>query len=376
MNATTGAGNWLSASATVADGKVFIRNGFRLNYALNATTGDIMWTYDGRYNIGTPGQLGGVVQYMPMLYKYGFVYFNDFYGITCLNATDGKEFWHSYRSRENLASWSSYGYQRIYTVTEFGSLYVLDALTGDTLSYYDFNPASQMRSMPVPYNGSLYIGTFDGSLYCFGEAPAVQVAGPAMATTTTVTVTPNSQILGRQVAFGGMVEAQSTGIPVKVHLTAIDPNDNYQDIATPTCDESGFYTAKWTPPVPGAYVVTAKFEGDQYFSASSAKAMFVVSDPAATQATVSVDEIVRRVIAAFPSIPAGVSADEVAQKVVANLPANPTADQIAQAISNQLSAKPASVPAEYTIAAIIIILVAVIAAVARITGVYLIRKRK
>jgi len=171
LDKTPGWGFYLLASATVADGMVFVRNGLRLNYALNSTTGETIWTYDGKYNPGTPFQLGGVTQFMPMLYKYGKLYFNDFYGITCLNAANGSEIWHTWLSRENLAQGLSYSYQRIYTVTEFGVLYVIDAISGKKLSYYECCPArSQLHCMPVPYNSSLYVGANDWNMYCFGEA--------------------------------------------------------------------------------------------------------------------------------------------------------------------------------------------------------------
>jgi outer membrane protein assembly factor BamB len=167
------------ASATVAEGMVFLRQPMRLNYALNATTGEIIWTYDGKFNPGTPNQLGGVHQYMPMLYKYGLLYFNDFYGVTCLNASSGKEIWYSYLSRENLAQSLTYAYNRIYTVTEFGVLYVLDAVTGSKLSYYEFSPSrSQLHSMSVPYNGSLYVGSSDSYMYCFGDARVMAASAP------------------------------------------------------------------------------------------------------------------------------------------------------------------------------------------------------
>ncbi len=180
LDKTPGSGYYMLASATVAEGKVFVRNGLRLNYALNATTGDTIWTYDGEYNPGTPFQLGGVTQFMPMLYKYGKLYFNDFYGITCLDASNGTKIWHTWLSRENLAQGLSYSYQRIYTVNEFGVLYVLDALSGAKLSYYEFVPArSQLHCMPVPYNGSLYVGANDWNMYCFGEARLMPAAEPS-----------------------------------------------------------------------------------------------------------------------------------------------------------------------------------------------------
>jgi outer membrane protein assembly factor BamB len=206
LDKSIGYGFYLLASATVADGKVFVRNGLRLNYALDENTGQILWTYDGQYNPGTPNQLGGVTQFMPMLYKYGRLYFNDFYGITCLNASDGTKIWSNWLSRENLAQGLSYSYQRIYTVTEFGVLYVIDALSGEKLSYYEFSPLrSQLHCMPIPYNGNLYVGTNDWNMYCFGDArimsagaatpqaqtlSSLQVQAPSIVTPSTPASTP------------------------------------------------------------------------------------------------------------------------------------------------------------------------------------------
>ncbi len=97
------------------------------------------------------------------------LYLNDYYGISCLNATDGTEIWYTWLSRENLVQGLTYSYQRIYSVNEIGVVYVLDASTGQKLSYYEFG-AYQMHGAPTPYNGNLYIGCNDWNLYCFGEA--------------------------------------------------------------------------------------------------------------------------------------------------------------------------------------------------------------
>jgi outer membrane protein assembly factor BamB len=179
-------GNHLHASPTVADGMVFVSNGFFYNYAFNATTGALIWTHEQRFNNGTANQIGGVIQMNAPLYKYGKLYLNDFYGISCLNATDGTELWYSYISRENIAQGLTYSCGRVYTVTEFGVLYVLDALTGEKLSYYEFG-GYQMHSSPSLYNGNLYIGCNDWNLYCFGEARLMSNNQPA----PTVTATPS-----------------------------------------------------------------------------------------------------------------------------------------------------------------------------------------
>ena len=84
---------------------------------------------------------------------------------------------------------------------------------------------------------------------------------------------------------------------VKVHLTAIDPNGNFQDIGYATSDVAGNYALKWTPPVFGVYTVTATFEGsNSYYSSSSETefsiipasqtAVVVTPTPAATQTVV------------------------------------------------------------------------------------------
>ena len=268
------------APVTLGGDLVFARCHFRYNYALNATTGEIVWMVDARYNPGTPGQAQGNQQSAPMLYKYGIVYMTDFYGITALNALDGSELWHTYLSRENSSPGLSYSYGRVYTVNEAGGLYVLEALTGEKLSFYQLGHTT-LKSVPTPYNGSLYLGSRDWNLYCFEEAPPQPFHG-GLPTSTSVAVAPKIQALGATVLFEGKVLAQSmdtqTGIPVKVHLTAIDPNNNYQDIANATCNERGFYSAMWIPPVPGLYVVTAKFEGDQFFLPSAEDTAFVVSE--------------------------------------------------------------------------------------------------
>jgi outer membrane protein assembly factor BamB len=192
LNATTGAlifdtiipgfnnATTISASVTTGGGMVFARGTYRYNYALNATTGKIIWKIDSRYNPGTPEQATGTQQSSIMLYQYGRVYFNNFYGLSCVNAFNGTELWYSWLSRENFATGFSYSYGRIYTPNENGALYVLDSLTGKKLSYYEFdnNAAASLHSIPTPYNGSLYVTALNWNLYRFDEAPPAAPYAP------------------------------------------------------------------------------------------------------------------------------------------------------------------------------------------------------
>jgi outer membrane protein assembly factor BamB len=183
-----GAGDSMIASPTVANGMVFVRTGLYTNYALNATTGLTIWEYNAVVNEGTPQQNGGATQICAMLYKYGLVYLNDFYGITALNAGNGSIVWQTYLARENIASGLSYSYGRIYTVNENGVLYVLDSITGQKITNWNF-PA-QMHSMPTPYNGFLYIATNDWGLYCFGDARTMTTSSTSPSPSTVPTATP------------------------------------------------------------------------------------------------------------------------------------------------------------------------------------------
>ena len=65
---------------------------------------------------------------------------------------------------------------------------------------------------------------------------------------------------------------------VEVHLTAVDPNGNFQDIGTTTSNTLGNFAFEWTPPVPGLYSVTAAFEGSEAYFASEAGTSFIVSE--------------------------------------------------------------------------------------------------
>jgi hypothetical protein len=70
---------------------------------------------------------------------------------------------------------------------------------------------------------------------------------------------------------------------VEVTISVYDPNGNFYDVATATTDDSGFYKAMFTPPVPGEYTVFAWFAGTKAFYPSYTQtALGVTEAPAAT----------------------------------------------------------------------------------------------
>jgi hypothetical protein len=82
------------------------------------------------------------------------------------------------------------------------------------------------------------------------------------------------------------IPANITGVPV--HLTATDPNNNFQDLGYTTSDVSGNYGLSWVPPVPGTYKITATFEGSKAYGPSSSTAYLLVGPKAAVAPAVVV----------------------------------------------------------------------------------------
>jgi outer membrane protein assembly factor BamB len=181
LNLTSNRGNWLFATATVAPdlGLVFLRNAYRYTYGINMDTGDIVWEHNGFFNPGTPSQAGAQPQTDGPCYAYGMVYVGNFYDISAFNATNGETIWDLYLSREINHCGITYSYGRIYSATEAGALYVIDAETGEKISYYELGGGSavSVHSTAVPYNGNLYIGVTDWSMYCFGDARVMAAQG-------------------------------------------------------------------------------------------------------------------------------------------------------------------------------------------------------
>jgi len=154
----------------------------------------------------------------------------------------------------------------------------------------------------------LFVNLFDNQLYCYGKGPSA----------TTVVASPEITVKGSSVMIKGTVtdqtnSAEAKGTPaisdadqeawmeylyqqrtcpadakgVPVHLTAVDPNGNFQDIGVVTSDASGNYGLAWTPPVPGTYKVTATFDGSKSYGGSYATTYFAVDPAAASPAIVT-----------------------------------------------------------------------------------------
>ncbi len=198
------------------------------------------------------------------------------------------------------------------------AIYCIDAFTGKEIYKmlgWSGQTGGQGGSTAVLADGVLvYYNYYDNSLYAVGKGPSATTVEAAS------TVTP----LGQSVVIRGTVTDQSAGakakvangefsvvaamsdasqaawmeytymqkpkpqnaIGVQVKLTAVDSNGNTQDIGTTTVDTSGKYGIVWTPPIEGAYHVTATFEGsNSYWGSSDTTYLVVGPAPAVPEPT-------------------------------------------------------------------------------------------
>ncbi|MFB3888395.1 MAG: PQQ-binding-like beta-propeller repeat protein [Candidatus Bathyarchaeia archaeon] len=186
-------------------------------------------------------------------------------------------------------------------------LYAINCTTGEkvwsVLGFFVTTAPAIADGYMVSFN------SYDNLLYCFGKGQ----------TATSVSAYPTTLPKGRAVTIQGTVTDQSSGetclgIPaagtpaiadddmsawmeylymqqpkptdakgVPVHLTAVDPNGNTQDIGTVTTDANGVYGIMWTPPVEGVYKITASFGGSESYFASSAVTVIGVEAQVAAQ---------------------------------------------------------------------------------------------
>jgi hypothetical protein len=298
-------------------------------YGYNASTGQQMWGPTTPYTSAWGFYMWGVGS--PSTIAYGCLYSADYDGtVHCYNVTTGQHLWDSAPLVSGLET--PYGVYPFYggiTVAD-GKLYIatgehspmavlyqgeklccFDATNGNLLWSFPgwFNPSGLgAGTCPGPavadgYLVSLNVG--DGQIYCFGKGQ----------TATTVSASPVTLASGEPTTIQGTVTDQSPGaagtpavsdasmtqwmeylyqqLPkptnatgVKVTLTALDPNNNTENLGTVTTDITGHYGLMWTPPVPGYYTITATFAGtNSYFSSSAETGIGV--DSAASASAVS-----------------------------------------------------------------------------------------
>ncbi|MCW4018842.1 MAG: PQQ-binding-like beta-propeller repeat protein [Candidatus Bathyarchaeota archaeon] len=274
-NFYSGAGGAMTTSAA-AEGKLFSTGYSGELYCYDLTTGDVMWTYSAPsgletpysgYPLGISGIADGKIYLATNEHSSGAPYWKEAQ-MRCVDIETGDEVWTLYGHQA-----SSYG---------DGGAAIADG-------YF------------------VYLNLYDMQIYCIGKGPSeVTVDAPMTAIPSGESLIIRGTVTDRAAGAEQLVDsgkfntvpavsdasmrswmeylymqkpkpADATGVPV--YLTAIDPNNNFQEIGTAISDDLGNFVIDWTPPVPGVYKVTATFAGTGSYWGSEAGTSFLVSEP-------------------------------------------------------------------------------------------------
>ena len=153
-------GTEMLGSPSVAAGLIFASADLRAYYAVNASTGDVAWTFRD------PDAMEFIAS--SPIYVNGALYIIDKFSITSLNAANGHTNW-SFFTGDELYISPSYADGKIYIVTSQRHIYILDANNNGTKMASYTTPSSSWSS-PTIANGRLYVGNHDWNVYCFADA--------------------------------------------------------------------------------------------------------------------------------------------------------------------------------------------------------------
>jgi hypothetical protein len=353
----------LGEARTFAYGNMYIAGYGGLVNAINMTTGDVLWTYG---NGGT-----GNSTYSGLENPWGH------YPTFISMVGDGKIY--TFTSEHSIT-------KPIYKGSKWRCI---DAFTGEEL--WTISGYSE-RNMGLIADGYFVnFNEYDAQIYVIGKGPSK----------TTVTASPKVIADGSGVLIEGTVidTAAGTkqneqaarfpnGVPamsdesmsewmeyvymqqpspqdatgVKVHLTAIDPNGNFQDIGYATTDLNGNFGTIWTPPVPGEYHITATFEGTESYWPSDATTYFAVTEAPSPAQPIEPEQPTEE-----PTAPEEPTAQPTA-------PEEPTAQPTAPEEPTAQPTEPAEAPFITTETAIIAAVI--VAVIVGIAAYWQLRKRK
>jgi len=152
-------GTEMLGSPSVAAGMVFASSDWGAYYAVNVTTGVVVWKFID------PEAIEFIVS--SPIYVNGTVFIIDKFNIARLNATNGHTLWSTYTGDELYVS-PSYADGKIYVTTSQRDIFILDTTNNGTKIATATTPSSSWSS-PTIANGRLYIGCNDWNVYCFSN---------------------------------------------------------------------------------------------------------------------------------------------------------------------------------------------------------------
>jgi eukaryotic-like serine/threonine-protein kinase len=151
----------LRSSPTVAGGVLYFGSNNTYYYALNASSGSLIWRVDvGCRVISSAAVVDGVV-YVGLL-------FNTQAYVDALNATTGSIIWQYAVANNFFESCPAVVNGVVYIGSYVGYVYALNATNGDLI--WTYLTGGSVYSSPAVVDGVVYIGSYDGNVYALDAA--------------------------------------------------------------------------------------------------------------------------------------------------------------------------------------------------------------
>ena len=250
----------MHSSPAVANGMVFAGANKKVYYGINATTGNVTWTFKDddaeEFIIASP------------IYQDGKVFLVDQFFIVAVNASTGKTIWQSFVGTEFYVS-PTYADGKLYITSDQRGLYVLNATDGSKLGF--FGTSSNSWSSATLYDGKAYVGNNDWSVYSIAEQPLLNSNISIELAESTVQV--GKQVIGTGQLIPGKPNASIT-------VAFIKPDGEAEEMEAVTIGK-GIFQFAYNPDVAGSWTVAAWWTSDigYYNSAYSEHVALQVENP-------------------------------------------------------------------------------------------------
>jgi len=247
----TDRGKDLHASPTVGEGLVYVAANKGTYYAVNASTGEVVWSHE--IARGSEGVSGYLVA--SPTYHEGRVFVVEMFFITALNAINGEVLWKSWIGTELYTS-PTYADGKVYITTDRRFVYVLNATDGARITFFEVG--SNCWSAPSVYEGRIYFGCNDNYVYCLGDYPVTQ--GQILAD-----VDKSEVETGNIVTVCGQLTPAIGNVPVMVTVTK---PDGTTDTLQVSAQRDGTFSFIYTPDITGDWSVAIRCSGATYIMQS------------------------------------------------------------------------------------------------------------
>jgi outer membrane protein assembly factor BamB len=241
-------GTDMHSSPAVASGMIFAASNKRMYYGINATTGNVAWTFKDddaeEFIIASP------------INNNGRVFLVDQFFIVAVDAFTGRVLWQTFVGTEFYVS-PTYAEGKLYVTSDQRGIYVLNATDGAKLSF--FSTGSNSWSSATLYEGKIYVGNNDWNVYCLAEAPLLNAS-------VTVEVTKREVVLGERLTVSGRLVPEISD--ARIFLGFVKPDDTADQVPVET-DSKGAFNFTYTPNVVGNWTVAAWWQSDRGYYSSA-----------------------------------------------------------------------------------------------------------